>query len=111
MRGKLKLDLEALSVESFEVMAVNRGRGTVEGRESDSVGVENCASGGVTYCVANTQAESCPATCANSCNQYTCHWTDAHTCVNTCGQNTCTGCINPITEGQFTCDFGCTGSA
>ncbi len=91
---KLRLDLDAIRVESFDTTAPKAAAaGTVRGHS----GYESCW--GVT----------CSVTCAGTCyGQYTCeaYNTCAHTCdlVNTC--DTCATLCEYTCNGQKTCDFG-----
>jgi hypothetical protein len=81
---RLKLEMDGLKVESFEVVSGVRGRGTVRGREYTRVPWE-CDSepvdDSVNYC-------SPPPTSLFSC---------AYTCGNTCS----CGCTR--TQGGYTC--------
>ncbi|HEX5868917.1 MAG TPA: hypothetical protein VFY65_00805 [Longimicrobium sp.] len=80
---KLKLQLDDLRVDSFDTTAVQKAKGTVFG--------EQCTCW--TQCGQNTCPgcpscnDSCPATCAYSCDDHTC---GGYTCAgyNTCN-NTC----------------------
>jgi hypothetical protein len=71
MRGKLILNLEDLSVDSFETTTGVRARGTVLGEQQPP-----CT------CYTNCTCPGCP-TCANTC---------ANTCAYTCDDPTCVGC-------------------
>ena len=105
--GKLKLDLDAIEVDSFETGRVLMWRGTVVGRESlegtfleVTCGQQTCQA----VCVAGSQQPYCAggtaggASCAYSCLANTCQ----QTCANTC--RTCAGpsCVGP-TCGGYTC--------
>jgi hypothetical protein len=87
---KLKLELDNLSVESFDTTATQKKKGTVFG--------EQCTCW--TYCAQQT-CPGCP-TCDNTC-AYTC---DDATCVYTCDDNTC-----PYTCDDNTCVYTCNESA
>jgi hypothetical protein len=88
--GKLRLQMEELSVESFETVAQrDTRRGTV--RAHASWGEETCRP---ILCPGGdpTDYQTCPNTCANTC-AYTCDDVTCATCANTC-QATC----------EYTCD-------
>jgi hypothetical protein len=84
MRGKLSLNLEDLTVDSFDTTAPPKARGTVFG--------EQCT------CYTQCTCPGCP-TCDASCNG---------TCRGTCGENTCAASCNG-TCNQATCDYSCGG--
>jgi hypothetical protein len=83
--NKLKLKLDELAVESFATCGTEREKGTVF--------AEACTCPGVTC------ANTCPATCAYTCDDATCPQcpTCAATCANTCDDPSCNG----------TCGFSC----
>ena len=81
---KMKLNLDALGVESFDTSGADAKRGTVFG--------EQCT------CYTNCTCPGCP-TCYASCNG---------TCGGTCGENTCAASCNG-TCGAATCDYTCGG--
>jgi hypothetical protein len=92
MQRKLKLDLDALQVESFDTtVADHRHEGTVFGQGCTCY--TNCTCPGCPTCDA-----SCGGTCAASCNG-TC---DA-SCNGTCGEYTYCGCY-PGTQYDATCN-------
>jgi hypothetical protein len=74
MRSKLKLNLDQLSVDSFDTSAQQATRGTVHG--------EQCTCPTACTCPG---CPTCDATCANTCDDYTC----AASCNGTCGAATC----------------------
>ncbi|HEX2206863.1 MAG TPA: hypothetical protein VHG93_04220 [Longimicrobium sp.] len=80
--NKLKLHLEALTVESFDTSATEKAKGTVFG--------EQCT------CYTQCTCPGCP-TCANY-----------NTCDNTCN-NTCPGTC-AYTCDDYTCAYGCGGT-
>ncbi len=84
MQTKLKLNLEDLSVDSFDTVGVEKRKGTVFG--------EQCT------CYTQCTCPGCP-TCDASCNG-TCGGTCENTCVNTCDDATCAGC-----GSDYTCDY------
>lgn len=76
---KLKLDLQKLSVESFQTDLLKNEKGTVKGNvETDT----------------NLVCNTCDVTCYHTCGVETCGWTcfgstcDV-TCYHTCGVETC----------------------
>jgi hypothetical protein len=77
MQSKLKLNLDELTVDSFDTTRSERPKGTVFG--------EQCT------CYTNCTCPGCP-TCDASCNG---------TCNGTCGENTCQASCNG------TCDYSC----
>jgi hypothetical protein len=80
MRGKLMLNLEDLTVDSFDTTTPQKAKGTVFG--------EQCT------CYTQCTCPGCP-TCYASCNG-TCGDTCAGTCAYTCDDASCAG----------TCDCG-----
>lgn len=96
MASKLKLNLDMLSIETFDTSAEKEKEGTVFGEE--------CT------CVTNCTCPGCP-TCYNTCPETCGAATAAATCGNTCGQScygscdyTCDGCntYNPCTTALYT---------
>jgi hypothetical protein len=94
MRTKLKLNLEQLTVDSFDTSASEKPRGTVFG--------EQCT------CYTNCTCPGCP-TCDASCNG-TCGGTCAGSCYGTCDAtcNTCAAscygsCDGYCTQWDATC--------
>ena len=96
MRTKLTLDLENLSVESFETTLAYPEKGTVFGEE------EPCTC--PTQCTCQTQCtcpgcpscrDTCDETCAASCGPVYCPPpTKDETCLYTCGTNSyCADCM------------------
>jgi hypothetical protein len=91
MRTKLTLNLEDLSVDSFDTTSTHKAKGTVFG--------EQCT------CYTNCTCPGCPTcdrTCRNTC-AYTC---DDATCVYTCDDASCAGTCNCGTDN--TCGWGYT---
>ncbi len=85
--SKLKLELDALRVESFETAPAGRGAGTVHGNQLETeisdiviVGtdirvdcgswIDRCPSG--TGTCEDTCNESCWGTCGSTCDEYAC---------------------------------------
>jgi hypothetical protein len=89
---KLKLNLDQLSVDTFETTTVEKKKGTVFG--------EQCTCW--TRCGQNT-CPGCP-TCDASCNG-TCVNSCAHTCAYTCDDASCAGTCGASCNG--TCDYSC----
>ena len=85
MRTKLTLNLDDLSVDSFDTTTTQKEKGTVFGEQCTCY--TNCTCPGCPSC-----GNTCPATCAYTCDDYTC----ANTCANTCDDYTC----------AYTCDCG-----
>ena len=73
MRTKLKLDMEQLTVESFDTSNSQEQRGTVMGEQCTCPSACSCP--GCPSCDA-----TCPATCYNTCDDYSC----ANTCDGNC---------------------------
>ncbi|HEX6371614.1 MAG TPA: hypothetical protein VF006_22025 [Longimicrobium sp.] len=91
MKGKLTLDLDDLSVDSFDTTTPPRAKGTVFG--------EQCTCW--TQCGQNT-CPGCP-TCDSTCNgANTCAASCAYTCAYTCDDASCAGC-----SGAATCAYSC----
>ena len=87
---KLRLDLEHLSVESFDTVHRAREKGTVFGEQCTCY--TQCTCPGCPSCDA-----TCPATCVNTCDDASC----AESCWGTCVPDyscwaTC--------AGQYTCE-------
>jgi hypothetical protein len=89
MRTKLKLNLDDLSVDSFDTSRSEKPKGTVFG--------EQCTCW--TQCAQNTcpGCPTCDATCAGSC---------AATCAYTCDDATCAGC-QTAGVSCYNTDCGC----
>ncbi|HEY0016543.1 MAG TPA: hypothetical protein VGC13_09505 [Longimicrobium sp.] len=77
MRGKLSLNLEDLTVDSFDTTSTQKAKGTVFGEQCTCY--TNCTCPGCPTCYASCNG-TCDNTCANTC-AYTC---DDASCVNTC---------------------------
>ena len=97
---KLKLDLERLTVESFDTIPADAARsGTVQAFAS--VGDSTCRQ---EICYFETYAPTCAATCA-SCAGATCAATCANTCGYTCDDPSCATCDTYC--GQDSCVYVC----
>ena len=79
MNAKLKLNLDELSVDSFDTQVTEKEKGTVFG-EQQCTCVTLCTCPGCPTCDA-----SCGGTCGATCGQNTC----AASCYGTCGGATC----------------------
>ena len=100
---KMKLDLDALTVESFET-DVTRGRGTVVGAvQAEAVktypncsqidacpSAWNCTPNGTCYDAICAQADTCVSTCANTCAA------SCGSCLSNCFASGCMGCSGPV---------------
>jgi hypothetical protein len=91
MRSKLSLNLEDLSVDSFDTTSTQKAKGTVFG--------EQCT------CYTNCTCPGCP-TCYASCNG-TCDNTCANTCANTCDDASCVGCTDAYSCYFTDCGIRC----
>jgi hypothetical protein len=76
MHSKLKLDLEQLTVDSFDTSVSEKPKGTVFGEQCTCY--TNCTCPGCPTCDA-----TCPNTCAYTCDDASCNGTCGATC-NTC---------------------------
>lgn len=83
--NKIRLQLDSLTVESFETTAAEKAKGTVFGEECTCP--TNCTCPGCPTC-----NETCPQTCAHTC--------DDSECIMTCVGETCGG-------GGYTCWDSC----
>ncbi len=81
MRTKLTLNLEDLSVDSFDTTAAQKAKGTVFGEQCTCY--TNCTCPGCPTC-----DRTCPNTCAYTCDDNTC----AYTCDDASCAGTCDGC-------------------
>ena len=93
---KLRLDLDAIRVDTFSTTRAEEGRGTVKGHVCCCGCCPCCCTGG------NSCAGTC-GTCLTACG--TCQ-TDCGTCATACG--TCESC--GTCPGQWSCDYSCYGS-
>jgi hypothetical protein len=94
MQAKLKLNLEDLTVDSFDTTATQKEKGTVFGEQCTCY--TNCTCPGCPTCDA-----SCNNTCA-TCGENTCAQTCEDTCLN---DNTCNLCAYPPTCQQTNCGY------
>lgn len=82
---KLMLNLEALSVESFETSRGLMERGTVRGASESTANQ--------IICTCNSDNGTCDASCDGGCGtDYTCQ-----SCNGTCGGDTCGFCTRDLT--------------
>jgi hypothetical protein len=93
MRGKLKLHLEDLAVDSFDTTTAEKPKGTVFGEQCTCY--TQCTCPGCPTCDASCNG-TCGATCAASCYG-TCD-ASCNTCAGSC-YGTCDGC----TQWDATC--------
>jgi hypothetical protein len=94
MRTKLKLQLDQLTVDSFDTSAVRQEKGTVFGEQCTCY--TQCTCPGCPSCY-----ESCNGSCNNTCNA---------SCYGTCYEATCNGCTNDTCNGYCTAyDVTCRG--
>jgi hypothetical protein len=101
MRGKLSLNLDDLTVDSFDTTGTQKAKGTVFG--------EQCT------CYTQCTCPGCPtcanyATCDASCNG-TCGGTCPATCAYTCDDASCNGTCNCGATLAYTNCFRCGQSA
>jgi hypothetical protein len=86
---KLKLDLNALAVDSFDTTRVESPAGTVFGEEQECTCLTACTGPGCLTC-GETCADSCNGTCFPDCPRETKY----ETCLYTCGTNSyCADCM------------------
>ena len=108
---KLKLNLDDLKVESFQVTPEDEaaGEGTVEGYcyDCETFFGPSCRVCPTDVCTNNTLCgqNTCAATCPNTCPN-TCANTCPNTCAHTCAGNTCVGPTCFDTCGR-TCFYTC----
>ncbi|HEX6750484.1 MAG TPA: hypothetical protein VF092_24560 [Longimicrobium sp.] len=96
MKNKISLDLDALTVESFEMGTdFHSMLGTVEGHLSPTCNTRAACSCG----------SACEGTCFNTCD--TCDASCLGTCGTCAGQNTCGGSTCVGTCGEATCAASC----
>lgn len=82
MRGKLMLNLEDLTVDSFDTTTPQKAKGTVFGEQCTCY--TQCTCPGCPTCYAScngTCGDTCAGTCYNTCDDYTC----AASCGGGCG--------------------------
>jgi hypothetical protein len=91
---KTRLDLDSLSVESFDTTAAPEGRGTVHGNADTFQ----------SYC---SDGRTCIDTCDYTCNQY--NATCGSTCVGSCEPSGCGTCVDASCGDTYcgTCDPHC----
>ena len=89
MRSKLKLNLDQLTVDSFNTSGAEKPKGTVFGEQCTCY--TNCTCPGCPTCDAScngTCDASCNGTCDASCNG-TCNCASGNTCDLSCGATDC----------------------
>ena len=94
MRSKLSLNLDDLSVNTFDTTAPAKGKGTVFGEQCTCY--TQCTCPGCPTCDA-----TCAATCAYTCDDPSC----AASCNGTCYDVTCgyTNCYCPVSCEATAC--------
>jgi hypothetical protein len=98
MRGKLTLNLEDLSVDSFDTTAPAKAKGTVFGEQCTCY--TQCTCPGCPTCDAScngTCDASCNGTCDASCNgtcDASCNGTCGASCYGTCGSSCASNCYS-----------------
>ena len=92
--AKMKLELDTLAVDSFDTTAAEKERGTVFGEQCTCY--TNCTCPGCYTC-----DNTCPATCAYTCDDNTC----AASCNGTC--DGCGGTTTGIRTQWETCGGTC----
>jgi hypothetical protein len=84
MRGKLKLNLEQLSVDSFDTTEAQTPKGTVFGEQCTCY--TNCSCPGCPTCDASCNG-TCDASCNGTCGAYSCGGSCDYTCDGYCTVN------------------------
>ena len=99
MNHKLKLNLDELTVDSFDTMRPAPKAGTVFGEQCTCY--TNCTCPGCPTCYASCDG-TCAGTCAQTCDDATC--AGCASGYYTCGDDTCNGCdtYQPCTTAQYT---------
>jgi hypothetical protein len=92
MRRKLTLNLEQLTVDSFQTTTVEKRKGTVFGEQCTCY--TNCTCPGCPTCAA-----TCPNTCANTCDDATCVCDTGYSCDET----GCDCSVNATRCGAYIC--------
>ena len=103
MRSKLSLNLEDLSVESFDTTSGQKAKGTVFGEQCTCY--TNCTCPGCPTCDAScdgTCGDTCPATCPYTCDDASCGggcatlaYTNCWRCNQSFDASACNGMICP----------------
>jgi hypothetical protein len=94
MNSKLKLNLDDLTVDSFDTTLSERPKGTVFGEQCTCY--TNCTCPGCPTCDG-----TCPNTCAYTCDDVSCNGTCNCGTDNTCGYScyhTDCGCLPPTCQ-------------
>jgi hypothetical protein len=104
--AKLKLQLEDLTIDSFDTSPAKKEKGTVFGEQctcwtycgqNTCPGCPTCGN----TCNGTCDASACNGTCDASCNgtcyscNWTCEWTCEYTCGDSCGGYTCATSPDP----------------
>ena len=95
--GKIRLELESLSVESFATLPLEGTAGTVHANQFQSL--RSCAA-----TCDNTCIQTCANTCLNTCGtcNATCYNTCNASCLGTCDITACGGC-GFETQDRYNC--------
>ncbi len=88
MQSKLKLNLDDLSVDTFDTTSVRKEKGTVFGEQCTCY--TECTCPGCPTCDA-----TCENTCAYTCDDASCAGTCGDTCDYTCGDTCGPSCAKP----------------
>jgi hypothetical protein len=97
MRGKLSLNLDDLTVDTFDTTVPQKAKGTVFGEQCTCY--TQCTCPGCPTCYAScngTCGDTCVASCYGSCAGATCDYS----CYGTCDASDCAPCWN--TDPRFT---------
>jgi hypothetical protein len=99
MRTKLTLNLEDLSVDTFDTTAAAKEKGTVFGEQCTCY--TQCTCPGCPTCYESCNGScgaTCPATCYNTCDDYTC----ADSCGGGCVYSDFCNSNAPCPSAQYT---------
>lgn len=101
MRTKLKLQLDQLTVDSFDTSAVRQEKGTVFGEQCTCY--TQCTCPGCPTCYASCNG-SCDASCNGTCYEATCNNCGSANCeTNYCGTDYDVTCRGIGTCGIYPC--------
>ena len=97
MRAKLSLNLEDLTVDSFDTVAPRTEKGTVFGEQCTCY--TNCTCPGCPSC-----DNTCPATCAYTCDDASCA-SDCASCASC--EDTCDPQCYQLSLKNTNCNYAC----
>jgi hypothetical protein len=100
MRSKLTLNLDDLSVDSFDTSTTRNAKGTVFGEQCTCPTACTCPGCPTCYASCNgTCGDTCAGTCAYTCDDYSC----AESCGGGCGaySDMCNS-YDPCPSAQYT---------